>query len=66
MHSKRDNIEIMMNYKADEIIEELFVHLKIYIKIIYNRWKVVSLSSIMLNYCTINVIKYIPIVVDHI
>ena len=37
MHSKRDNIEIMMNYKADEIIEELFVHLKIYIKIIYNR-----------------------------
>ena len=24
MHSKSDNIEIMMNYKADEIIRELF------------------------------------------
>ena len=28
MHSKSDNIEIMMNYKADEIIEELFDSLK--------------------------------------
>ena len=28
MHSKRDNIEIMMNYKADEITEELFDSLK--------------------------------------
>ena len=24
MHSKSDNIEIMINYKADEVIEELF------------------------------------------
>ena len=24
MHSKSDNIEIMVNYKADEVIEELF------------------------------------------
>ena len=29
MHSKSDNIEIMMNYKADEIIRELFDSLKI-------------------------------------
>ena len=28
MHSKSDNIEIMMNDKADEIIEELFDSLK--------------------------------------
>ena len=24
MHSKSDNIEIMINYKADDVIEELF------------------------------------------
>ena len=24
MHSQSDNIEIMINYKADEVIEELF------------------------------------------
>ena len=36
MHSKRDNIEIMMNCKADEIIEELFNSLK-NIYQIYNR-----------------------------
>ena len=29
MYSKSDNIEIMMNYKADEIIRELFDSLKI-------------------------------------
>ena len=34
MYSKNDNIEIMMNDKVVEIIEELFVHLKIDIKII--------------------------------
>ena len=28
MHSKCDNIEIMMNGKADEIIEDLFDSLK--------------------------------------
>ena len=28
MHSKSDNIEIMMNDEADEIIEELFKSLK--------------------------------------
>ena len=24
MHSQSDNIEVMINYKADEVIEELF------------------------------------------
>ena len=28
MHSKSDNIEIMMNNEADEVIEELFESLK--------------------------------------
>ena len=28
MHSKSDNIEIMMNNEADEVIEELFKSLK--------------------------------------
>ena len=54
-HAKSDNIEIMMNYKADEITEELFDSLK-------NRYqnnleKTVSLSSIMFIYCIINIIK---------
>ena len=29
MHWKSDNIEIMINYEADEIIKELFKSLKI-------------------------------------
>ena len=34
MHSKSDNIKIMMNDEADEVINGLFDHLKIDIKII--------------------------------
>ena len=34
MHSKSDNIEIMINEEADDVIKELLVHLKIYIKMI--------------------------------
>ena len=34
MHSKSDNIEIMINDEADEVIKEVFDHLKIDIKII--------------------------------
>ena len=34
MHSKNDNIEIMISDETDKVIEELFVHLKIDIKII--------------------------------
>ena len=33
IHSKSDNMEIMMNDKADEVIEELFESLKKDIKI---------------------------------
>ena len=34
MHSKSDNIEIMINEEADDVIKELLVHLKIDIKMI--------------------------------
>ena len=37
MHSKSDNIEIMINEEADEIIAELFDSFKTDIKIIQNR-----------------------------
>ena len=33
MHSKSDNIEIMISDEANEVMEELLIHLKIYIKI---------------------------------
>ena len=36
MHSKSDNIEIMINDEADEVIKELFESLEIDIKIISN------------------------------
>ena len=36
MHSKSDNVEIMINGEADEIIEKLFNLLKADIKIFYN------------------------------
>ena len=36
MHSKSDNIEIIINDEADEVIKKLFDLLKIDIKIIWN------------------------------
>ena len=36
MHSKSDNIEIMINDEADEVIKSLIIHSKIDIKIIWN------------------------------
>ena len=47
MHSKSDNIEIMINDEADEIIEELFDSLKNIYQIHLESIEVVSLSSIM-------------------
>ena len=58
MHSKRDNIEIMISGLTGEIIEKL-IHLKTDTKIIYNPWEVVNLSSVMFSFCIINVIKEI-------
>ena len=37
MHSKSNNIEIMIIDKADEVIENFLNHSKIDIKIIWNR-----------------------------
>ena len=50
MHSKSDNIEIIINDEADEVIKALFDSPKKDIKIIKNGWKVVSLSSVMFIY----------------
>ena len=36
-HSKRDNVEIMMNDEVDEVIKELFDSLKNDTKIVWNR-----------------------------
>ena len=37
MHSKSDNIEIMVSDEADEVIKNFLIHVKVYIKIIYYR-----------------------------
>ena len=37
MHSKSNNIEIIINDEADEVIKELFDSLKIDIKVIWNQ-----------------------------
>ena len=36
MHSKSDNIAIMINHKVDEVIKKNLIRLKIDIKIIWN------------------------------
>ena len=57
MHSKSDNIKIMINDEADKVIKEPYDSVK---PICQNNLKsmgVVSLSSIMFTYCNMNVIK---------
>ena len=39
MHSKSDNIEIMINDEADEFRKDFLIHLKIDIKIIWNQYQ---------------------------
>ena len=55
MHSKSDNIEIMIIEEADEVIKNFLIHKKIDIKIIYNQWEVMILSWIMFSCFIINV-----------
>ena len=57
MHSKSDDIEIMINDEANEVIKELFDSIKNRYKKNLESIKVVSLSSIMFIYCIINVMK---------
>ena len=47
MHSKSDNIEIMINDEADEVIKELFDSLKDNYQKTWNQWKVASLPLIL-------------------
>ena len=54
MHSKSDNIEIMINNEADEVIKELFDSIKNRYQNNLQSRKVVSLTSIMFIYCIIN------------
>ena len=67
MHSESDNIKIIVNDEADEVIEELFESRK---KKNQNKLKESMEGSdfllIMFIYCIINVIKQIPIVMDNI
>ena len=37
MHSKTDNIEVMIDHEADELENNFLIHLKIDIKIIWNQ-----------------------------
>ena len=67
IHSKNDNIKIMINDKADEVTEELFQSLLSRYQIGLERSiKVVILYLIELIYCIVNVIKYVFNMVDHI
>ena len=57
MYSKSDDIKIMINDEAKEVIKNFLIHSKVDIKIIWNQCKVVGLSLIMLIYCIINIKK---------
>ena len=68
MHSKSDNVEIIIYGKPEEVVEELFesfIHR--YQNNLQESMKGSDfVSFIMLIYCIINVIKYAQIVVDNI
>ena len=58
MHSKSDNIKIIMNDEADKVTKKLFKSLeKRYQNNLENQWKIENLSSIMFICYIINVIK---------
>ena len=57
MHSKSDNIKIIINNESDEVMKELFDSLDYRYRVICNQWKVVTLSSIIFIYWIINVIN---------
>ena len=59
MHSKSDNIEIVINDEADKVSEELFNSFKNRYQLIWrkNRWKAMISYLIMFIYYIKNVIK---------
>ena len=69
MHSKVNNIEIMINVKADEVIEELFksIEKRYQIKLDWkHQQELAILSLIMFIYCITDVIKWVLNELDHI
>ena len=59
MHSKSDNIKIMMNNEADEVINGLFDSLKNrYQNNQWNQWKVVKVSEFDFDYVHLLFYKY--------
>ena len=58
MHSKCDNIEIMINDEADEFTKKVFGSLKNrYQNNLESMKSSLSLSLIIFSYCIINIIK---------
>ena len=58
MHSKCDNIEIMINDEADEFTKKVFDSLKNrYQNNLESMKSSLSLSLIIFSYCIINIIK---------
>ena len=67
VHSKSDNIEIMINDKADEDVKNDLILLLKNIQLgSKHQWEVVISSLILIIYYIINAITQIRIVVDHI
>ena len=60
MHTKSDNIEVLIRYETDKIIEELFGSLlKRHQKVLEEKSKELNLFLIVLIYYIINVIKQV-------
>ena len=57
MHSKSDNIEMMINDEVDEVIKELFDSLKNRYQNNLESMKSSQFVSIMYIYCIMNIIK---------
>ena len=66
MHSRSDNIEIVINDEADKVIKELSDSLKNRSQNNLKSTKGNKFFFIMLTYCITNVIKEFPIMVDQI
>ena len=57
MHSKSNNIEILINDEADEVINKSFDLFRNRYQNSLKSMEVVSLSSVIYIYCIMNVIK---------
>ena len=66
MHSRSDNIEIVINDEADKVIKELSDSLKNRSQNNLKSTKGNKFFFIMLIYCITNIIKEFPIMVDQI